>query len=480
MAKTIIQFETTIDIWPLVDEWAKKEKLFIREASLFGKEEADTRTYVSGESGASLAAARIRIKREGNSIILEAWKSPLPLMEKPIDSFSLLGLFNPLLALSKGSFNRLLTVLNQPDLNEMKALKKTSSAGVSGGTRAFKGNLRTWTFIGLAVVVIGILVFAISSIQSNSVDINAKDPFTREPIATIGGQGKYYSKAVFSPDDKRLLTVSSQYQKSVIDVWDTATWKSIGSIQTGLSFIGNIAFNPDGHTLAMYDNLGGKGITLADMEDPTKLSKLKTDSQQGGLGQYMMIDYDPANGHLHTFFLDGVWTITSPEDGKILKEEKVGLSDTAVLSPDKGTLASTYFGTIKLSGKQTGEWKQIPGISTKTVFSPDGKNLAMISSSDVFLWHLDTGERKQISDIPVMKDITDMKFNPEGTRLVIGGNRINGNKGCLVVIDVKKDAILRAYSELGGQRPAFSYDLKKVALQDLKGYHIFSLSSLLK
>jgi WD40 repeat protein len=70
---------------------------------------------------------------------------------------------------------------------------------------------------------------------------------TRKLIATLEGHGEWVSQVAFSPDGKTLASASFDHQ---VKLWDVETKKNTMTLSGHEGFVASVAFSPDGQRLA--------------------------------------------------------------------------------------------------------------------------------------------------------------------------------------------------------------------------------------
>ena len=224
------------------------------------------------------------------------------------------------------------------------------------------------------------------------------------------------ANVVFSPDGNTIA--SGNWDGSIVQLSDVQTGQSIGRLAGHTTYIGGIAFSPDGYTLASSD---GDAIRLWDVDT----SKLKTTFIDHG-NHTNSVTFSPDGSILAAGSEEqvGVWDITTGQSVALL-EHKDGARNVA-FSPDGTTLASTNWGndsTVKLW--DTTSWqpkiilKEYNSLVASIAFNADGSTLATGGSwrdSTVRLWDVDTGQL--IVTLGGHADfINSVAFSPDGTTL---------------------------------------------------------------
>ena len=238
------------------------------------------------------------------------------------------------------------------------------------------------------------------------------------------------SEAELTPDGRTLITVSASFHDSdtgVVEFWDVAGHRPIGTIDTGLPTISDIAVDPDGTTLAVSSNLNNQ-VRLWDIPSRKQLGAPFTGHTNGvmclafspdgktlaaGGGDETLRLWDVASrrsigsplvGHTGSvlvvaFSPNGQLLATGGEDGKVRlwnaqTRQAIGtplvghpyIVYALAFHPDSNLLASVGDGILLWSattGQQVGT--RLPGRNT-VAFSPDGQTMASDDASSIRIW----------------------------------------------------------------------------------------------
>jgi WD40 repeat protein len=260
-------------------------------------------------------------------------------------------------------------------------------------------------------------------------------------LHTLEGHGDVVYGVAFSPDGKRLVTVSPDHRARI---WDVASGRSVRVLKTR-GIVPKAEFSVDGALVLTADGPGGAGIW--DASDGRKLHTLT--SRRGGYVEVDDARFSPDGKHVVTVY-SGVY---GPKDETLeLWDVSTGRSERtfagtgtpwrAVFSPDgRLLLAQSERWTTEgrdiarlwdvSSGRKLGSF---PG--SGAVFNPNGKVVATADGSGVQLWDVTTG--RGVRTLPGRTG--EPLFSPDGKLLVTRGGAI---------WDVASGRILRTIAGLG-------------------------------
>jgi WD40 repeat protein len=164
-------------------------------------------------------------------------------------------------------------------------------------------------------------------------EVKVWDAQTGRELLTLKGHRRFVDSVVFSPDGKRLATLS---RDQTVKVWDAQIGHEILTLKAAYWGEGNVAFSPDGKRLASHYK---------------------------------------------------VWDAQTGEELLALKGHTNGV-ETVAFSPDGKRLASTSHGpAVKVCDAQTGqELLTFKAQGHRVVFSPDGHHLAIAKWATVKIW----------------------------------------------------------------------------------------------
>ncbi|RKU09787.1 hypothetical protein C6503_20640 [Candidatus Poribacteria bacterium] len=265
------------------------------------------------------------------------------------------------------------------------------------------------------------------------------DVSTRKSLKTLIGPASETVNIAFSPDGQTLASTSSDY----INVWDVNTGQNLKRLDGPAS---SVAFSPDGRTLASAGN--NYAIRLWDLAGITK-----SRYSFGGNATSHQWDVNIGqNREIPTEYPHAVTIVAFSPDGRTLasagggRDTNLQLWDVGALtqlrtltghthlitsiafSPDGLTLASAgnYFDkSIRLWHVPTGVQKQLlvghTGLIANVAFSPDGRTLASAGwDRTIRLWDVSTGVQKQVLTGHADR-VESVAFSPDGLTLASGG-----------------------------------------------------------
>ncbi len=275
-----------------------------------------------------------------------------------------------------------------------------------------------------------------------------------------------FTRATFSPDGTRILSVSSDESPSkpltspVIKVWELSSGKELLRVRGREGRIKSIALSPDGRCVVaggahikgwdfktgravgqeeyikVWDTSTGKELhTFVDMSGEALCLGISSDNQRLAVGTRNFADQIKANGirgearfwdlttgkHLATWNRHGqyVRTLAYCPDGKRLA---LGIRTVDKEAPVKICDAET--GRELLSLPDQGEASR-EAQAQQLAFSPDARFIAGVLSEQaktaVKVWDAKTGEL--LRSLPAGDAGCCIVFAPDGARLAVGGHR---------------------------------------------------------
>ncbi len=243
-----------------------------------------------------------------------------------------------------------------------------------------------------------------------------------QTILTIPMGLSPYINMAFSPDGKTIAIGNSK----TISIWDTITGEQKSSVTSNLIDSNNfIKFLPDGETIVCV-NWGGL-ISLWNMSTG-KLEKSIADIDHTASVWGTTLSPDGKRIAVGSGDIDGnIYIIDLNTSDLMLKlsghSDEV---DSLIFSPDGKTLVSASYvdETIRLWDTNTGEHKRTltghTGYILGLAFSPDGKTIASGSGDGTIrLWNASTGNQ-QIEFIGHTDTGESIAFSPDGQTIACG------------------------------------------------------------
>ena len=242
------------------------------------------------------------------------------------------------------------------------------------------------------------------------------DVETGKDLAILHGHTERIPDVAFSPDG---TTIASALRDGTVKLWNIKTGENIHTYRGGGS---SVAFSPDAKTLA---SAGWRDIKLWDVATHKNISTIPISGERiNGLA------FSPdSNGlawgtgnqvKLRKHVSKSLFGFMN-RNATTLKGHKDEVRSVA-FSPDGKILASSVrHGTVKLWDTETGaNISTLEDAGGPVAFSPDGKMLALCGDvQEIKLWDLETE-----TDIMALRGnagaVFDLAFSPDGTTLVSG------------------------------------------------------------
>ncbi|MCR5036683.1 MAG: TIR domain-containing protein [Bacteroidales bacterium] len=324
--------------------------------------------------------------------------------------------------------------------------------------------------------------------------VRIRDAMTGKEIRVLQGHIRPVISALFSPDGKRIVSVSDHDAK----IWDVITGEMlfppisreyITHIDGYISGNSVIAFSPDGSYLAsaLLENINicnsesGKILKTINCPDVTIVSiSVSPNGKQivaatregvalicdvdsgktirtlvGHTGELTSVAFSPEGDHILSASKDKtirIWDAVTGETIRILGCN--GEVYVASFSPDgKLIVSASYKNTVSIFNWETGNiLYKLDGDATTAVFSPDGKRVL----AGHWIWELETMGTNRIFNNG--KSSTIVYFSPDGRLAVTTDETIN-------VWDIETGELIKTIEDgfYGGSHFAFSSDGKWIA-----------------
>jgi WD40 repeat protein len=248
-------------------------------------------------------------------------------------------------------------------------------------------------------------------------------------------------RVCFSPCGKVLAVTRAR----TVMLWDTTTWREIGTRADNENLAGDVVFSHDGKWLAWSDHLRGGLVRLWDRVKNTEGCTLKHPGAIGGL------TFAPDSKRIASIGAEGTMKIWDAETGKQLVSVQAPLEDRdpwftcIVFSPDGHYIATGGSdNAIRLwdskTGKECAIYRGHGKVPVAMAFDLEGKMLASGSDGgrtqsrggEIKLWDVRTG-RELVSMWDRGNPVFDVAFSPSGKTLA---TLHRGAQGCVKLWDV--------------------------------------------
>jgi RNA polymerase sigma factor (sigma-70 family) len=293
------------------------------------------------------------------------------------------------------------------------------------------------------------------------------DPANGKPRGPAKNLGRHTGwPLTFAPGGKRLALT----QKSTVQLYDPATGEEAPRIPVPGFWPTDVAFAPDGKTLAICGDTDR--IRIHDATNGKTVRELKRDGDRG----WLRLFFSPDGRYLAAIPLDdkkefgeaSIWDLATGKERHRLKSP-AGLVLCVGFSPDASYVATGCQHTdLVLWDMATGrEVRRFPtnGFFGSVVFSPDGMTVAAVSGEGAIrLWEVATGRVRPASADPLINAVDDLRF---GT----GGKALLGSTGFYIAWDPTTGQEVRRFPQVPARswsRP-LSPDESLLAGADLDG-----------
>jgi len=210
-----------------------------------------------------------------------------------------------------------------------------------------------------------------------------------------------------------------------VDVWRVSTWEALGPILGGRQAVSEVAFSPDGKTLASAFTSATNADNRVVFWDTLRWEISGTLST----GAALKIAFSPDSKLLAVSpdrYAVQIWRLADNKLLQTLHTSFTGAVNSMVFSPDGSTLATGHYdGEIRLWNALTGELKLIlktEGVVESLSFNPDGTLLASgegVPTNTVRLWDIEIAEMVRALEIHE-HGVISLSFSPDGRILASG------------------------------------------------------------
>ncbi|MGD8455584.1 MAG: WD40 repeat domain-containing protein [Anaerolineales bacterium] len=272
-------------------------------------------------------------------------------------------------------------------------------------------------------------------------------------LRTLSGHSRRVMRVLFSPDG---ALIASSGEDKKIKLWDVKTGEEIHTFAMTNIDMMDIAFSPNGGTLA-------SGEALWDVESKQELHTLERSNQLPA-----SVAFSPDGSIIAVALFEHPIEFWDVDSGQVVRTFQKLSDNRAVrieFSPD-GTLlaAGVKDGTVKLLDIESGEVVDSLGYSGESdihdlAFSPDGRLIAAVGRTPVVqLWDVASGEL--VNTFRLRYPAMGVAFSPDGTTLASTG----GEEHAVRLWDIASGKLLHTLPhEDQLMRVAFSPDRKFLA-----------------
>lgn len=331
---------------------------------------------------------------------------------------------------------------------------------------------RWWLLAGVAVLILVLARVAMNWVTARATTLPAPTlTYTLSTTATL------VEAPTFSGDG-RLLAVGSSFQQGAdweyrLEVWDVTTGQLVHSLTPGTNGVEQLAFSPDGQTLA-----------VAGMEDQVELWDLSTEQRRWSLNlPALTFQKDLVLGL--AFSPDGQWlaaggleavTLWEVETGAPAQSLALSACQALSFSPDGRwlvcqSLSSSVLTVWNVAQNQLGVILDCGSlVEAAPRFSLDGQWLAAVGGSAAGAaprfcrWQVADWQPLPAPALEDLKFASALAFSPDSRfELVVGAaQEQEGMTGTLWLWDLSKDQLRGRRSDLPRWEGLFSPDTKQL------------------
>jgi WD40 repeat protein/serine/threonine protein kinase len=282
--------------------------------------------------------------------------------------------------------------------------------------------------------------------------LRVRDVVSGRAIATLQGHQGLVSDAVFSPDQKWLLSAGGG--DLAVKLWDASTGKEIHHFKARGS---GLAFSPDNKSIAVTDMMGNDQsrfqLRIWDRESGREVHTMEMHTEMF-LPQRRDTAFSPDGKRIVSLGSDKslkLWDAVTGEEIRTFNRPIPGGLDKAAdswgvnslaFSPDGKRIVGDLEDALKVWDAVTGEelltLRGHTGRVTSVAFSPDGKRIVSAGrDATVRVWEAESGQETMTlkGHAPLGIGPVRVHFSPDGRRVFSLFGSLLGGKGELKVWD---------------------------------------------